>query len=206
MTAAPQVTALGGRTLAGRFVALEPLAEHHHAGLIAAAADPAIWTYMPRDMRGGLQPMLDWHSEQAALGQQKTYAVRRLADQALIGATSFLAIAPKDGRVEIGATWYRRDAWGSAVNPQAKYLLLDHAFGAGYGRVEFKTDSRNLRSRAALLKLGAVEEGTLRSHAWVPPGEDRDGYRRDTVYYAILAAEWSGVRTRLEQRLEQYCP
>jgi RimJ/RimL family protein N-acetyltransferase len=200
----PAPAALGGSVLTGRFIALEPLEPRHHDELKCLATDPELWTYMPRDMRGGLQVLLDWHAEQKAAGLQATYAVRRLGDGALVGSTSFLANVPSEGRVEIGVTWYARPAQGGPVNPEAKYLLLTHAFDAGYARVELKTDSRNLRSRAAILKLGAREEGTLRSHVWCPPNGTHDGYRRDTVYFSILAEEWPAVRKGLEQRLQAF--
>jgi RimJ/RimL family protein N-acetyltransferase len=134
-----------------------------------------------------------------AKGTQMTFAVRRLADGAIVGSTSYLAITPHDAKVEIGASWYVADAQGTSVNPEAKYLLLENAFAAGYNRVEFKTDSKNLHSRAALKKLGATEEGILRGHMWMP-----QGYFRDSVYFSILAAEWPRVKADLERRLAAF--
>jgi RimJ/RimL family protein N-acetyltransferase len=187
---------LDPKTLAGRFVALEPLEERHHADLIRAAADPKIWTYSPFDMNKGFATQLTWFVLEMAKGTQFTFAVRRLADGAIVGSTSYLAITPGDAKVEIGASWYVAGAQGTAVNPETKYLLLENAFAAGYNRVEFKTDSKNMRSRAALKKLGATEEGILRGHKWMP-----QGYFRDTVFFSILAAEWPRVKAELEQRL-----
>jgi RimJ/RimL family protein N-acetyltransferase len=128
-----------------------------------------------------------------------TFAVRRLADGALVGSTSFLNIVPEHERVEIGSTWYAPEAQATAVNPEAKYLLFGHAFAAHYNRVELKTDSKNDRSRAAMKKMGATEEGTLRAHMWVP-----QGYYRDSVYFSVLAAEWPVVRAKLEARLAAF--
>ncbi|MBU6297287.1 MAG: GNAT family N-acetyltransferase [Alphaproteobacteria bacterium] len=187
---------LGSKILTGRIVALEPLEERHHGDLIRAAADPAIWTYIPLDMSKGFAARLGGVVEEMAKGTQLTFAVRRLSDGTVVGSTSYLAITPKDAKVEIGATWYVAGAQGTAVNPEAKYLLLENAFAAGYNRVEFKTDSKNARSRAALKKLGAVEEGILRGHMWMP-----QGYFRDSVYFSILAAEWPRVKDALERRL-----
>ncbi len=190
---------LGGQRLAGRFVALEPLEPHHHAGLLAAAADPGIFAHMPFDMsRGFEQPLQDIVRENVR-GGMITYAVRRLADDAIIGSTSYLNIAPEHAKAEIGSTWYTAQAQASAVNPEAKLLLLDRAFARGWKRIEFTTDSRNARSRAALRKLGAMEEGTLRGHMWVP-----QGYFRDSVYFSILAGEWPAVKARLEARLAAF--
>ena len=193
------VAPLGPKTLTGRFVALEPLEERHHADLIRLAEDKAIWTYIPLDLSEGFAARLPWFVQEMAKGTQMTFAVRRLADGAIVGSTSYLAITPHDAKVEIGASWYVADAQGTSVNPEAKYLLLENAFAAGYNRVEFKTDSKNLHSRAALKKLGATEEGILRGHMWMP-----QGYFRDSVYFSILAAEWPRVKAALERRLAAF--
>ena len=193
------VASLGPRTLAGRFIALEPLKPRHHDGLLQAAADPDIWTYIPIDPREGFAARLPWMVKENADGRLITFVVRRLADDAIVGSTSYLNMAPGDARVEIGFTWYTAPARGTMVNPQSKLLLLENAFGAGYNRVEFKTDARNARSRAALLKLGAREEGILRGHMWMP-----QGYFRDSAYFSILASEWPDVRAALEKRLAAY--
>jgi len=193
------VSPLGPKTLTGRFVALEPLEERHHADLIRAADDKALWTYIPLDLTKGFAARLPWFVAEMAKGSQLTFAVRRLSDGAVVGSTSYLAITPHDVKVEIGATWYVAGAQGSAVNPEAKFLLLKNAFAADYNRVEFKTCSRNARSRAALKKLGATEEGILRAHMWMP-----QGYFRDSVYFSILAAEWPRVRAGLQARLAAF--
>ena len=143
------VSPLGPRTLSGKFVALEPLEERHHAALIEAAADETIWRYFPLDLRQGYAARLPYFVQEMARGAQISFAARRLADDAIVGSTSYLAITPHDAKVEIGATWYVAGAQGSAINPEAKYLLLANAFAANYNRVEFKTDSKNARSRAA---------------------------------------------------------
>ena len=193
------VLPLGPRTLTGRFIALEPLEERHHAELLRAAADPEIWTYIPVDAGNGFAKRLPWMIRENAEGRFITFVVRRLADGSIVGSTSYLAITPADAKVEIGFTWYTAEARGGPVNPEAKYLLLKNAFDARYNRVEFKTDARNARSRAALLKLGAKEEGVLRGHMWMP-----QGYFRDSVYFSVLAHEWPAVRAGLEQRLAAY--
>jgi RimJ/RimL family protein N-acetyltransferase len=193
------VLPLERRTLTGRFVALEPLETHHHAALLAAAADPETWTYIPVAPDNGFAKQLPWMTAENDAGRFLTFVVRELADGTIVGSTSYLNFAPADAKVEIGFTWYSARARGGPVNPEAKYLLLKNAFDAGYNRVEFKTDSRNARSRAALLKLGAKEEGTLRGHIWMP-----QGYFRDSVYFSILSSEWPRVRSDLEQRLAAY--
>jgi RimJ/RimL family protein N-acetyltransferase len=185
------VASLGPRMLTGRFIALEPLEARHHAELLEAGANPETWTYIPVD---SFAARLPWMVEENRQGRLITFVVRH--GDRLVGSTSYLAISPSDARVEIGFTWYIREVRGGPVNPEAKYLLLQNAFAAHYNRVEFKTDARNARSRAALLKLGAREEGILRGHMWMP-----QGYFRDSVYFSILAAEWPDIRSNLERRL-----
>jgi N-acetyltransferase len=197
VSATPSVTPLGPRTLKGRFVALEPIEECHHAGLKAAGADAELFKHIPP--MGDASRFEGWigHIRKATeRGQRIAYAVRRLADGALVGSTSYLDILPADARVEIGATWYAQPAQGSPVNPEAKLLLLSNAFAAGYNCVFLKTDSRNARSRAAILKLGARQDGILRGHMWMA-----QGYYRDTVFFSVLASEWPEVKAGLEKRL-----
>ena len=193
------VLPLERRTLTGRFIALEPLEGRHHAALLTAAGDPETWTYIPVDPGNGFAKRLPWMVAENEAGRFLTFVVRRLGDGAVVGSTAYLNIAPADAKLEIGFTWYMAEVRGSQVNPEAKYLLLKNAFEANYNRVEFKTDARNARSRAALLKLGAREEGTLRAHMWMP-----QGYFRDSVYYSVLASEWPTVRADLEKRLAAF--
>jgi RimJ/RimL family protein N-acetyltransferase len=193
------VLPLERRTLTGHFIALEPLEERHHAGLLKAAADPETWTYIPVDPDKGFAKRLPWMVAENDAGRFLTLVVRRLSDGAVVGSTSYLNIVPPDAKVEIGFTWYAAEARGGPVNPEAKYLLLKNAFDARFNRVEFKTDAKNARSRAALLKLGAKEEGILRGHMWMP-----QGYFRDSVYFSVLASEWPQVRADLETRLTAY--
>lgn len=194
------VTALGPHTLKGKFVTLEPLEERHHADLLKCAArDSEIFRYISVVPKEGFAGRLPWIVEQNRAGHMITHAVRRNADGQVAGSTSYLAIQPADARVEIGFTWYVPDAQRGPVNPECKYLLLRNAFAAHYNRVEFKTDARNVRSRAALKKLGAVEEGILRGHMWMP-----QGYFRDSVYFSILAAEWPAAKAGLERRLAAF--
>ncbi|MGZ6021322.1 MAG: GNAT family N-acetyltransferase [Rhizomicrobium sp.] len=194
-----QVESLGGRTLTGRFISLEPLEQRHIPALAEAGRDSSIWTYMPHDVTNGVGAMLEGIASENASGRMISYAVRRLLDGALLGSTSYLNIVPEHARVEIGATWYAPEAQATAVNPEAKYLLFGRAFSAHYNRVELKTDSKNARSRAAMTKMGAKEEGTLRGHMWVP-----QGYFRDTVYFSILASEWPAVKATFEARLSAF--
>ena len=191
------VTSLGPRSLTGRFVTLEPLEKRHHAELLKAAEDPETWTYIPLT---DFAERLPWMAAENAAGRLMTLVVRK--DGKVVGSSSYLNIVPQDARVEIGFTWYTAASRGGAVNPECKLLLLENAFAAHYNRVEFKTDAGNARSRAALVKLGAKEEGILRGHMWMPPSLLRkEGYFRDSVYFSILASEWPLVKTGLHKRL-----
>ena len=122
------------------------------------------------------------------------WVVRRAG--AVEGTTSFLDVVPADERLEIGWTAYSPDAWATDVNPACKYLLLDWAFGHGFGRVQLKTDIRNERSQAAIARLGATREGVLRRYQ-----RRADGSMRDTVMYSVIVEEWPEVRAGLLARL-----
>ena len=127
------------------------------------------------------------------------YAIRRLSDALVVGASTYFTAKAKQGGVEIGATFLRPDVRASFVNPETKMLMLDHAFNSGAVRVEFTVDVRNQRSQAAVAKLGATKEGVLRQHrrTWT-------GHLRDTAVFSIIDSEWPAVRLRLEQRFVNY--
>ncbi|ABS62711.1 conserved hypothetical protein [Parvibaculum lavamentivorans DS-1] len=179
-------------------VRLEPLAEAHREALAAAAGAAEIWRYMPYDGAGdGFHRWFDWSLSLNEQQSETIWAVRNLADGAIVGSTRYLNIAAKDLRAEIGGTWYAPAVWGGRVNPACKLMLLGHGFEElGLNRIEFKTDARNLRSQAAIAKLGALREGIFRRHMVLP-----DGHIRDSVYFSIIREEWPGVKARLEERL-----
>lgn len=115
----------------------------------------------------------------------------------VVGTTSYLDVVPDDERIEIGYTVYRPDAWGTAVNPTCKYLLMDWAFEHGFGRVQLKTDVRNERSQAAIARLGAGREGVLRRYQ-----RRADQSMRYTVMFSVLLHEWPEVRQGLLDRID----
>jgi N-acetyltransferase len=184
-------------TLSGRWVALEPLAEAHREPLRRAADDERIWT--TTIIRAVGDAFDDWFA--SALAEREAcrwfpFAVRRLADATYVGSTSYLDITLKHRRLEIGATWYHPDSWGTMVNPECKLLLLTHAFEVlGIQRVAFVTDVLNQRSQAAIVKLGATREGILRSHM-----VSQGGRMRDSVVFSIVASEWPQIRQALHVR------
>jgi RimJ/RimL family protein N-acetyltransferase len=184
-------------TLSGRFVRLEPIEERHRDDLLAAAAqDPVTFRFMGSDLFVGATA---WPAYLAD-AQRSDYVAWATVDAATgraIGSTRFGDIAPEHGRVEIGWTWIAPSHQRSATNTEAKLLQMSYAFDElGATRLALKTDGRNLRSQAAIERLGAQREGTLRRHIRLP-----DGFIRDTVYYSILADEWPAVKARLEERL-----
>ncbi len=136
----------------------------------------------------------------AEQGTALPFATIERASGRVVGSTRYLAIEPAHRRLEIGYTWVAPSWQRSAINTEAKLLMLAHAFERlGCHRVEFKTDALNERSRTALLGIGTVEEGTLRQHMIT-----QGGRRRDTVYYSVLDGEWPAVRRLLTERLRRH--
>jgi RimJ/RimL family protein N-acetyltransferase len=181
--------------LEGRVVRLEPLGREHVDGLWEVGHDPSIWTWMPWRMkkRADMEAVVMRQVEMAKDGSGQGFAVFHRGTGHVCGATAYLNVAAGERRLEIGATWLGPAWQRTGVNTDAKATLLTHAFEVlAANRVEFKTDAANQRSRSALLRIGAVEEGTLRHHMVRP-----DGGRRDSVYYSVIAEEWPLVKDRL---------
>jgi RimJ/RimL family protein N-acetyltransferase len=178
--------------LAGHGVALEALTCAHVPDLLAAAQDDDVWRWLPVPRprtADDVRRLVETHPADLA------FAV--VVDGRAQGSTAYLDVDLSVGGLEIGWTWYARPLWATTVNPACKLLLLAHAFETlGAQRVTLKTDGLNARSQAAIRKLGAQHDGTLR-HNRVRP----DGTVRDTAYFSILAAEWPAVRDGLHARL-----
>lgn len=178
-------------TLEGTHVRLEPADAEHVDRLWAAAQHHEIWRYMPfrMDDRAAMSFLVDF-TRASGLG----FATIDRETGEVVGGTAFLAPDPGNRHLEIGSTWITPAHQRSAVNTEAKLLQLTHAFERlGCARVEFKTDARNERSRAALLRIGATEEGTFRKHMLMP-----DGVWRDSVWFSIVDSEWPSARERIE--------
>lgn len=187
-------------TLAGRVVRLEPLGLRHLDGLCAVGLDDSLWTLTqsilrtPDDMRAYVEEAL----AEARNGSALPFATVEQASGVVVGSTRFGSVSHEHRRVEIGWTWIGTRWQRTGVNTEAKYLMLRHAFEVmGARRVELKTNALNERSRAAMLRIGATEEGTMRQHMIRP-----DGSSRDSVYFSLLDGEWPGVKTRLEGMME----
>jgi len=185
--------------LAGRHVRLEPLEQTHHKALCAIGLDPDLWEYFPYrattpdEMADYIRSALDAQAAGTALPFVTVHA----NSGQVVGSTRFMNIDRANRRVEIGSTWIAGPWRRTAVNTEAKYLMLRHAFETlGCIRVEFKTDALNQRSRNAIRRIGATEEGTLRQHMVMGSGR-----LRDSVYFSILNSEWPRVKRDLEQKL-----
>jgi RimJ/RimL family protein N-acetyltransferase len=187
-------------TLTGRHVILERLRLEHAAELFHALDDDEVWEHLP-----GQQPRSEQDMERnilngmraAALGQRVSWVYRAPETGALIGTSTYCPPDEALRSVHIGGTVTARAHWRTAVNTEAKLLMMTRAFETlDAARVEWQTDNRNLRSQAAIERLGATREGVLRSHK-----PRRDGTRRDSVFYGLLADEWPDAKLALQDRL-----
>jgi RimJ/RimL family protein N-acetyltransferase/2'-5' RNA ligase len=184
----------------GTLARLELLGQRHAADLLEAAGDDEIWAYLPaarpRDL-AAVRALIAQAQAERARGQRVAFAIIERASGRAVGSTSLIDLQPVHNHLEIGWTWLARSQWRTGINTEAKLLMLGHAFDViGVERVTIKTDGRNERSQAAIERLGAHREGTLRRH-WRCP----DGQLRDTVSYSILKPEWPAVRAALSGRL-----
>ena len=186
-------------TLRGRHVTLEPIDERHAPGIFTAMQDEEVCRYLswapPREMPETLALIREARQQMAERRSLVFAQVWNETGEA-IGSTRLIDVRPADRQVEIGATFLGRPYWRTPANTESKLLFLTHCFERlGCVRVALKTDGRNARSQAAIERLGATREGTLRKHMNVR------GYQRDTVYFSILEDEWPAVRDRLRARL-----
>jgi RimJ/RimL family protein N-acetyltransferase len=200
MTIAPD-----GRPLVGPVIRLDRLQDNDYDELYAAIGNEQVYA---GGFGGGVMPTSAAAMRESwipATAKRFAYGVRLVADSplgaagTLVGTSSLADIDVPNERIHLGFTGYTPAVWGSAVNPSAKLLLLQHAFeDCGFGRVKIQTGLKNTRSQAAIAKLGATREGVLRRHM-----RQGDGSFRDTVVFSILADEWPEVRKRLEERINR---
>ncbi len=187
--------------LEGSHVVLEPLCETHREGLWRAAQPREIWRWTTHiaDTRADFDAWISTRMSEAESGEKYTFTTIDRASGEPIGSTTFHHYRPQDGVIEIGSTWLNPSFWRSGANAEAKLLMMGYAFDElGCVRVEFKTDARNERSRAALAALPAQFEGVLRKQIKIP------GIGvRDSAFYSVIDDEWPAVRANLEARLER---
>jgi RimJ/RimL family protein N-acetyltransferase len=186
-------------TLRGKTVRLEPLRMEHAGPLAHVGLDPSLWRWIPvqvatpDEMRTYVATALDEQQR----GVSVPFAIVDQVSNQVIGSTRYANIEPAHRRLEIGWTWLTPSFQRTAANTEAKLMLLTHAFETlGAQRVEFKTDKLNDRSREAILRIGAAEEGIFRKHMIMSTGRVRD-----TVYFSIIDTEWPAVKAKLLARL-----
>jgi N-acetyltransferase len=186
-------------TLEGRHIRLEPLTLDHHNGLCDIGLDPDLWRWIPFQVRSRdemlayIRQALQWQTDGTAL----PFATVEQSSGRVVGCTRYMNIDKPNRHVEIGSTWVGKPWQRTVVNTEAKYLMLRHAFETlGCFRVELKTDALNEKSRNAILRIGAVQEGIFRKHVlcW-------DGRLRDSIWFSVIDSEWPVVKARLEEKL-----
>ena len=190
---------LAKTTLHGRTIRLEPLAARHLPGLALAIKDGALCelpvTLVPRPHE--LDKFLENADQQYSTGFGLSFATIEQTSGTVVGSTRFRATEIAHRRAEIGFTFIAQSWQRTAVNTEAKYLMLKHEFEQWrFNRVEFLTDYLNAQSRAAIARLGATQEGILRSHMVM-----RDGRIRDSVLFSIISADWPEIKSKLEAML-----
>ena len=185
-------------TLRGEHARLEPLSHEHHAGLVEAVKDGQLWelwyTHIPRPE--GMAEEIERRLALQKSGSMLPFTVFDAAGR-IAGMTTYMNVDAANRRVEIGSTWYAKRVQRTPLNTQCKLLLLQHAFEAiDCIAVEFRTHFFNHQSRRAIERLGAKQDGILRSHQIAP-----NGTLRDTVVFSIIAAEWPTVKAHLTYQL-----
>ena len=188
-------------TLEGRHVRLDPLSLSHQEALVRASTDGELWT-LPYTVVPSKETIFEYISKTLQAqeqGLEQPFAIVDMHRSAIVGSTRYTRIDAENRQREIGYTWLARSVQRTAINTEAKYLLLRHAFeDCGCIRVEFMTDILNERSRAAILRIGAKQEGILRNHMIMP-----NGRYRDSVCFSIIESEWPIVKESLIARLDR---
>jgi RimJ/RimL family protein N-acetyltransferase len=195
-----------GVELRGEVVTLRPITPGDYAELQRALDFEAVWQHLPTPQPATPEDLADiveslqrrgFHPWVVRLSAPLEVKQGAAPAGAIVGWSSYLEVSPSDARLEIGNTAYTPSVWGTGVNPEAKLLLLGYAFeGLGMGRVQLKTDIRNVRSQRAIAGIGATFEGTLRRYQ-----RRADGTMRDSVLFSITAEDWPSVRRNLEARV-----
>lgn len=186
-------------TLEGRCVRLEPLTQAHHARLCEVALDEALWRWSPSPVTtpDAMQRFIDLALTLQAEGSVIPFATIYTPENRVVGSTRYLNIDHAHHHLEIGSTFIETAWQRTMVNTEAKYLMLRHAFETlGCIRVEFKTDSLNMTSRNALMRIGAQQEGVFRNHIICA-----NGRVRHSVFFSITDDDWTAVKADLEAKL-----
>jgi RimJ/RimL family protein N-acetyltransferase len=186
-------------TLVGKTVELHPLQKEHAAKLVEAAADGELWNLKVTVIPGPdtVDKYIATALEGRAAGTVMPFVIIRRDTGQIVGSTRFWKIDTANRKMEIGHTWLSGSMQRSGINTEAKYLLLTHAFEVMKAiRVQFTTDELNEKSRAAILRIGAKQEGIVRNERIMP-----DGRKRNSVRFSIIDSEWAEVRALLLQKM-----
>lgn len=189
-------------TLTGRLVELRPLQAHHAAALVQAAADGQLWNMTLTVVPGPdtIARYIATALEGTRAGTMMPFVIVQRTTGTIVGSTRFWKIDRANRKLEIGHTWLAASSQRTGVNTEAKLLLLTYAFEALQAvRVQFTTDELNEKSRAAILRLGAVQEGIVRHERIMP-----DGRKRNSVRFSMIDTEWEQVRAGLQRRLANH--
>jgi RimJ/RimL family protein N-acetyltransferase len=186
-------------TLHGEATRLEPMTLEHVEALTRVGLDPDLWRWIPFPVAtaGEMRDYVERALDEQRSGISLPFVIFETKTGEVIGSSRYMSIMPRHRRLEIGSTWLTVAHQRTRANTEAKLLLLTHAFETlGTIRVELKTDALNEKSRRAIARIGAVEEGTFRKHLIT-----QSGRVRDTVYFSILDTEWPAIKTKLAARL-----
>lgn len=186
--------------LEGNTVKLVPMENSHLDGLWDAGHNQSIWEFTSSKVRNKaeMKKIIVSAIAEREKGTQLPFTVIDKKTGEIVGSTRFMDISEVHKSLEIGWTWYSPEYWRTRINTESKFLLLQYVFETmGLNRVQFCTDSRNVRSQAAIARLGAVREGVLRKHRIIA-----DGYVRDTVVFSILKEEWPKIKRELQEKMK----
>ncbi|MEC1430346.1 GNAT family N-acetyltransferase [Bacillus subtilis] len=186
--------------LTGELIRVVPIDKSHIQGLYEAANDENIWTHLPKTITTlrGMEAFVEEALQTKETGTEFPFVIIHRKAGKMVGTTRFLYMSSASRSLEIGWTWFHPSVWGTSVNTECKYLLLQYCFEQLKTiRVQFKTDERNIRSQKAIERLGAVKEGILRNQMI-----RKDGTFRNSVFYSIIDSEWPSVKQHLERRLQ----
>ncbi|WP_342045276.1 GNAT family N-acetyltransferase [Bacillus sp. OTU530] len=186
--------------LRGDLVRIVPMERYHVQGLYESGKERDIWTHLPRGMNtlADMQSFVEEALKRKRLGEEFPFVILLRENNKVLGTTRFLGISRPNKSVEIGWTWLNPSVWGTNINTECKYLLLEYCFETlGIIRVQFKTDERNLRSQKAIERIGGVKEGVLRNHMI-----RQDGSYRNSVFYSIIEQDWATTKAKIKNYLE----
>ena len=175
-------------------ILLRPLIREDIEGFEELTTDKPMWIYFTNDLSDRIF-LHEWVDEALAQKEKKLrlpFTIIDIKSGGFVGSTSFGNISYRDKRIEIGWTWLSKNYWGTGINDEVKFMMIQYCFESlEFERVEFKTDVLNLHARKALARINMTEEGILRSHTLMT-----NNRRRDTIYYSVLKPEWPEIKTK----------